>query len=77
MNFYEWFKNKADKELQKAVCNSVDEIITDRKNKLVDLYGVYLQQKLIKTTFWLVIVTGVLAVATIGLIIFTRSCLKL
>ena len=72
MRFYEWFKNKADKELGEAVTNNVDRGLNDRKNKLVDLYGVYSQQTLIKTTWWLVIATWVLALATIGLIIFTR-----
>lgn len=52
MRFYKWLKNEADVALQVAVDNNADKGLTERKNKLVNLYSVYLQEKLIRTIGW-------------------------
>ncbi len=79
MSFYKWFKSKSDRELQEAVNNDADKGLNERKNKLVSLYGVYLQEKmfketknLVKATWVLVLVTAILAIANI-IFIFAKG----
>lgn len=72
--FIEW----ADKKIQEAVTKNKDKTFDTNKRKeyLLPLFLSYLtleqNKKLIKITWGLMFATWVLALATFGLIIFTR-----